>query len=559
VDIWHINSDEPGIIDYNTEFKGTGYAPDLYQPDIYRSSDHDPIIIGLNLAGPNEYVVPAGTSGTDIQTLLDNAPSGITIILPPGIINVSGGFTLTQPGVTVKLSDGTVIMASSPCFTVAADDVTITSTSIGGGKCVPSNGNSGVEVNTAVNNLRVIGLEIDGTGQTTASGITINAAVNNLQILNNFIHNMGAYAISYGITPVTGIHDVMGNLFSDNITGAVSNSSTTPYLVEHNSWGSVTGPVPSSIVGSFDYTPWTYVGLKAVSSGSLVTDEVSEGTQITYTVQMDASQVTGVDFRLLYDPAALSLISVSDNNLFLHEGSCNFTNSAGVISFCGYRTSELTGTDQALFTVVFQGVSSGVTTLNFDESNDMFAMSPVGPSTNIYAGTLTNKSLTVLDTLSTVTANVRLQGRSNYSGVSAALGLGSAHGFGTYAFSLTDSWGTAHATNVVADTYALSISIPKYLDVTTTGAYNTSKSVAVSSSKLSINSITLLGGDLVSGVNPKDNIITIGDASVLGSNYGTANAVADINGDGIVNLLDLAMVGGNYGLSSATAYVSWVP
>ncbi len=44
--VWHINADEPRVIDYNTEFK-----PDptlaLFRPDSFRSSDHDPVIVGL--------------------------------------------------------------------------------------------------------------------------------------------------------------------------------------------------------------------------------------------------------------------------------------------------------------------------------------------------------------------------------------------------------------------------------------------------------------------------------------------------------------------------------
>ena len=44
--IWHINADEPLILDYNTEFN----PPGLYQADQFRSSDHDPLILGLNLA-----------------------------------------------------------------------------------------------------------------------------------------------------------------------------------------------------------------------------------------------------------------------------------------------------------------------------------------------------------------------------------------------------------------------------------------------------------------------------------------------------------------------------
>ena len=41
--IWHINADEPRFLDYNEEFNP---AP-LYNADAYRSSDHDPVLIGI--------------------------------------------------------------------------------------------------------------------------------------------------------------------------------------------------------------------------------------------------------------------------------------------------------------------------------------------------------------------------------------------------------------------------------------------------------------------------------------------------------------------------------
>ncbi|WP_344318375.1 ExeM/NucH family extracellular endonuclease [Acrocarpospora pleiomorpha] len=43
--IWHVNSDEGRFMDYNTEFN----PPYLYAPDAYRSSDHDPLLVGLKL------------------------------------------------------------------------------------------------------------------------------------------------------------------------------------------------------------------------------------------------------------------------------------------------------------------------------------------------------------------------------------------------------------------------------------------------------------------------------------------------------------------------------
>lgn len=48
---WHINADEPIVIDYNLEFKAEELIASLYLPDPYRASDHDPIIVGVNLGG----------------------------------------------------------------------------------------------------------------------------------------------------------------------------------------------------------------------------------------------------------------------------------------------------------------------------------------------------------------------------------------------------------------------------------------------------------------------------------------------------------------------------
>ncbi len=48
VTIWHINADEPDLIDYDTSFKQPAQDA-LYAPDPYRSSDHDPVIVGLDV------------------------------------------------------------------------------------------------------------------------------------------------------------------------------------------------------------------------------------------------------------------------------------------------------------------------------------------------------------------------------------------------------------------------------------------------------------------------------------------------------------------------------
>jgi uncharacterized protein len=65
---WHINADEPRILDYNQEFN----PANLFQPNPYRSSDHDPVVIGADLNsavsvlnGGNGSNTLNGTSGRD--------------------------------------------------------------------------------------------------------------------------------------------------------------------------------------------------------------------------------------------------------------------------------------------------------------------------------------------------------------------------------------------------------------------------------------------------------------------------------------------------------------
>ena len=77
VNEWHINPDEPTVLDYNTNFKSPNHVTTLYDPGPYRSSDHDPVIVGVQLnhaptadaGGP--YTVAEGGSVTVTATGTD--------------------------------------------------------------------------------------------------------------------------------------------------------------------------------------------------------------------------------------------------------------------------------------------------------------------------------------------------------------------------------------------------------------------------------------------------------------------------------------------------------
>jgi len=47
--VWHINADEPPVLGYESAYKSEDQIDSLYSPDPYRSSDHDPLVVGLDL------------------------------------------------------------------------------------------------------------------------------------------------------------------------------------------------------------------------------------------------------------------------------------------------------------------------------------------------------------------------------------------------------------------------------------------------------------------------------------------------------------------------------
>jgi predicted extracellular nuclease len=47
--VWHINADEPRVLDYNEEYKSDNQIDLFFAPDMYRASDHDPVVVGFNL------------------------------------------------------------------------------------------------------------------------------------------------------------------------------------------------------------------------------------------------------------------------------------------------------------------------------------------------------------------------------------------------------------------------------------------------------------------------------------------------------------------------------
>lgn len=89
VTVWHINADEPEVLDYNTEFK----TNDRYDVTPYRSSDHDPVLLGLNLNPDPVTVLPTLNANFPASAQAGDSVSITGIVT--SVANASGSAALT--------------------------------------------------------------------------------------------------------------------------------------------------------------------------------------------------------------------------------------------------------------------------------------------------------------------------------------------------------------------------------------------------------------------------------------------------------------------------------
>ena len=99
---WHVNADEPDLIDYDMTYKLPAQDA-LYAPDPYRYSDHDPVIVGLN-------VVDLTANAGGPYTTLEGIPVQVSASDPSGS-DVTFAWDLDNNG-TFETPDQTVMFTS---------------------------------------------------------------------------------------------------------------------------------------------------------------------------------------------------------------------------------------------------------------------------------------------------------------------------------------------------------------------------------------------------------------------------------------------------------------
>ncbi|HEX9441730.1 MAG TPA: ExeM/NucH family extracellular endonuclease, partial [Roseiflexaceae bacterium] len=121
---WHNNADEPTVLDYNVEFKTANQVNTFYTSEPYRASDHDPVVVGLNLNDPptvdagGPYSVNEGGSVTVTATGSD-PNTGETLTYAWDLDN-NGSFE--TPGQSATFDASTLTAPSSYTIRVQVTD-----------------------------------------------------------------------------------------------------------------------------------------------------------------------------------------------------------------------------------------------------------------------------------------------------------------------------------------------------------------------------------------------------------------------------------------------------
>jgi hypothetical protein len=119
---WHINSDEPDVLDYDTSFKPPAQDA-LFEPNQYRTSDHDPVVVGLTpnarptVSAGGPYDVDEGGSVTLTATGAD--PNGDTLSYT---WDLDGDDTFETTGQSVTFSAAALDGPASVSVKVKATD-----------------------------------------------------------------------------------------------------------------------------------------------------------------------------------------------------------------------------------------------------------------------------------------------------------------------------------------------------------------------------------------------------------------------------------------------------
>src|SRR6185295_10035618 len=120
---FHVNADEPVVLDYNFNFKTANQFITFYDPGAFRASDHDPVVVGLILNAPPTVDAGGPYSVIEGQSVLVSAtgsdPNGGTLTYDWDLDN-NGSFE--TPGQTATFSAASLTAPGTHTIKVRVTD-----------------------------------------------------------------------------------------------------------------------------------------------------------------------------------------------------------------------------------------------------------------------------------------------------------------------------------------------------------------------------------------------------------------------------------------------------
>ncbi|MEZ4511673.1 MAG: ExeM/NucH family extracellular endonuclease [Chloroflexota bacterium] len=121
---WHINADEPIALDYNENFKTAQQITELYASNQFRASDHDPVLIGLDLTctspvSPADVTIQRSGANVILSWLHDANNSDYTVLRmtspyfdpnDAGAVELSG--TISYDSGTASITDSDTVVGN---------------------------------------------------------------------------------------------------------------------------------------------------------------------------------------------------------------------------------------------------------------------------------------------------------------------------------------------------------------------------------------------------------------------------------------------------------------
>jgi predicted extracellular nuclease len=326
----HHNADEPSVLDYLTDFKSPGQVVSLYAPDRFRTSDHDPVVAGLNLG------VPATISGTPVPGVVGNPYLYGFTLGGSGLVTASVASGTLPPGLSLALDgtlSGTPVAAGDFAFTVRAQNAY--GSSVIAASVSVARGTSGTTVSVSPNPV------ITGNAVTLTANVTVPITPSGTVTFYDGASALGTVAVtapSLAVTLPVGQHAITAAYSgdasllpstSDTVTLAVIDGVTLGDTLPDGTVGSpysatvpFTGGQPVSFTVSAGALP---PGLSMSPSGVISgTPTTGGGYAFTITAANPVSTVSQA-YAVTIAAAATSTVVTSSANPSIVKGAVRFT------------------------------------------------------------------------------------------------------------------------------------------------------------------------------------------------------------------------------------------